>query len=41
LGATTKKALEGFQRDNGLPVTGELTAKTRHLLAARSGLPQE
>jgi hypothetical protein len=41
LGATTKKALETFQRDNHLPVTGELTAKTRHLLAARSGLPQE
>jgi hypothetical protein len=40
-GATTKKALETFQRDNHLPVTGELTAKTRHLLAARSGLPQE
>jgi hypothetical protein len=40
-GATTKKALEAFQRDNHLPVTGELTAKTRHLLAARSGLPQE
>jgi hypothetical protein len=41
LGATTKRALEAFQRDNHLPVTGELTAKTRHLLAAHSGLPQE
>ncbi|MGO9786849.1 MAG: peptidoglycan-binding domain-containing protein [Stellaceae bacterium] len=40
-GATTKKALEAFQRDNHLPVNGELTAKTRHLLAARSGLPVE
>jgi hypothetical protein len=41
VGATTKRALEAFQRDNHLPVTGELTAKTRHLLAAHSGLPQE
>ncbi len=41
LGATTKKALEAFQRDNHLPVNGQLTAKTRHLLAARSGLPVE
>ncbi len=40
-GATTKKALEAFQRDHHLPVNGELTAKTRHLLAARSGLPVE
>ncbi len=40
-GAMTKKALEAFQRDNHLPVNGELTAKTRHLLAARSGLPVE
>ncbi|WP_294538786.1 peptidoglycan-binding domain-containing protein [uncultured Rhodoblastus sp.] len=40
-GATTKKALETFQRDNHLPVTGELTLRTRNLLAARSGLPQE
>jgi hypothetical protein len=40
-GATTKKALEAFQRDNHLPVNGELTAKTRHLLAARSSLPVE
>lgn len=41
LGATTRKALEAFQRDNHLPVTGELNAKTRKALAARSGLPVE
>jgi hypothetical protein len=38
-GAATRKAVEGFQRENHLPVTGELNAKTRRLLAARSGLP--
>ena len=37
-GATTRKAVETFQRDNHLPVNGELTPKTRHLLATRSGL---
>lgn len=40
-GAATRKAVEAFQRDNHLPVTGELTAKTRRALAARSGLPVE
>jgi Putative peptidoglycan binding domain len=40
-GAVTRKAVEAFQRDNHLPVTGELTAKTRRALAARSGLPVE
>jgi hypothetical protein len=40
-GVTTRKAVETFQRDNHLPVNGELTSKTRHLLAARSGLPVE
>jgi hypothetical protein len=34
----TRKAIENFQQKNNLPVTGELTATTRHLLAARSGL---
>jgi Putative peptidoglycan binding domain len=34
----TRKAIETFQQKNNLPVTGELTATTRHLLAARSGL---
>ncbi len=34
----TRSAIETFQQKNNLPVTGELTAATRHLLAARSGL---
>ena len=34
----TRKAIETFQQKNNLPVTGELTAQTRHLLSARSGL---
>jgi hypothetical protein len=38
-GAATRKAVEAFQRDNHLAVTGDLNAKTRHLLSARSGLP--
>jgi hypothetical protein len=37
----TRSAVEAFQRRNHLPVNGELTAETRHLLAARSGLPVE
>jgi hypothetical protein len=40
-GAATRKAVESFQHENHLPVTGELNAKTRRLLAARSGLPVE
>lgn len=39
LGAGTRKAVEAFQRENHLPATGELNAKTKRLLAARSGLP--
>jgi hypothetical protein len=34
----TRSAIETFQQKNNLPVTGELTAATRHLLAARSGM---
>jgi len=34
----TRQAIEHFQQKNNLPVTGELTAQTRHLLSARSGL---
>ena len=34
----TRKAIETFQQKNNLPATGELTAQTRHLLSARSGL---
>jgi hypothetical protein len=37
----TRNAVEAFQRRNHLPVNGELTPETRHLLAARSGLPVE
>lgn len=36
----TRKAVEKFQRDNGLPVTGELTPKLRHFLALQAGLPE-
>jgi hypothetical protein len=38
-GVATRKAVEAFQRDNHLPVTGDLNAKTRRLLSARAGLP--
>jgi hypothetical protein len=40
-GPGVRKAVETFQRDNHLAVTGALDAKTRRLLAARSGLPAE
>lgn len=40
-GAATRQALEKFERDSGLPVKGELTAKVRRQLHARSGLPVE
>lgn len=39
--AATRKALEKFQRDNGLPVTGELTPKLRHFLALQAGTPED
>ena len=39
--AATRKAVEKFQRDNGLPVTGELTPKLRRYLALQAGLPAE
>jgi hypothetical protein len=38
-GVATRHAIEAFQRDNHLAVTGELNAKTRKALSARSGLP--
>ncbi|MBB4197630.1 hypothetical protein CCR94_13145 [Rhodoblastus sphagnicola] len=38
--AATRKAVEKFQRDNGLPVTGELTPKLRHFLALQAGEPE-
>jgi hypothetical protein len=37
--AATRKAVEKFQRDSGLPVTGELTPKLRRYLALQAGLP--
>jgi Putative peptidoglycan binding domain len=37
-GAATRRAVAAFQYKNHLPVTGELNAKTRHALAARSGM---
>jgi hypothetical protein len=40
-GAATRRAVEAFQRASHLPVTGELNARTRHALAARSGLRVE
>ncbi|MCI4677978.1 peptidoglycan-binding protein [Rhodoblastus acidophilus] len=40
-GAATRRAVEAFQRQNHLPVTGELNARTRHALSARSGLRVE
>lgn len=40
-GEATRKALEIFQQDNHLPVNGQLTPKTRHMLAVRSGLTIE
>ncbi|PPQ34890.1 Putative peptidoglycan binding domain-containing protein [Rhodoblastus acidophilus] len=35
----TRKAVQKFQRDNGLPATGELTPALRHYLALQAGLP--
>lgn len=40
-GGSTRQALEKFERDSGLPVKGELTAKIKRQLHARSGLPVE
>jgi hypothetical protein len=37
--AATRRALEQFQRRNGLPVTGELTPNLRRYLALQAGLP--
>jgi hypothetical protein len=38
-GASTRRAVEAFQRRHTLPVTGELTPRQRQLLAIESGLP--
>src|SRR5580698_8011249 len=41
MGPKTKKALKGFQRDQGLRVTGTLTMETRVTLAAMARVPSE
>ena len=37
LGGTTRQAIERFERDQGMPVKGELTPKIMRMLAAESG----
>jgi hypothetical protein len=39
MGATTKQALERFEREHKLPVTGDLAPRTLRELAAQSGVP--
>jgi hypothetical protein len=41
MGATTRQALELFQRQRGLPVDGELSARVRRELSTASGLAVE
>lgn len=41
MGATTRQALERFERDHNLPVTGGLAARTSRQLASVSGTPIE
>jgi hypothetical protein len=41
MGATTRQALELFERERGLPVDGELSARVRRELSAASGLAVE
>lgn len=38
-GGTTRQAIEMFERDRGLPIKGELTAKLARELTAQSGVP--
>ena len=40
-GGTTRQAIERFERDQGMPVRGDLTPKIKRLLASGSGLPVE
>ena len=40
-GGSTRQAIEKFERDSGLPVKGELTAKIMRQLTSRSGVPIE
>ena len=39
MGASTRQALERFERENKLPVTGDLAPRTLRELAAQSGVP--
>ena len=39
MGATTRQALERFEQERKLPVTGELSPRTLRELAAQSGVP--
>lgn len=41
LGAGTRQAIERFERDHKLPVTGELAPRTLRELASASGIPQD
>ncbi|GAC1330698.1 MAG: hypothetical protein NVSMB26_08350 [Beijerinckiaceae bacterium] len=41
IGATTRQAIEKYERERGLPPRGELTPKLMREIAARSGLPSE
>lgn len=41
LGPGTKQAIERFERDHRLPVTGELAPRTLRELASASGIPQD
>jgi hypothetical protein len=38
-GATTRQALERFERDQNIPVTGSLGTRTTRQLASKAGLP--
>ena len=41
LGPQTKKAIEAFEKDRGLPVKGELSRRVIKILAAESGVKIE
>ncbi|WP_375458434.1 peptidoglycan-binding domain-containing protein [uncultured Enterovirga sp.] len=41
IGSATRQALERFERDRSLPVTGALGPRTAKLLASASGIPVE
>ncbi len=41
MGAATRQAVERFERQNNLPVTGEFSARTLRRLSAAAGMPVE